>query len=80
MKKFQPEEMREGTRGYERMGDVCKDLGEVVDVLWRSGTREFAISFRFLWLIAVADCAGPWSRDGDRRGGCGSLRWWRMGC
>lgn len=56
MKKFQPEEMRgEGGRGYERMGEVCRDLGEVVDVLWRSGTREFLFSFYFsfpfLWTL-----------------------------
>lgn len=55
MKKFQPEEMRgEGGRGYERMGEVCRDLGEVVDVLWRSGTREFS------FLLSFSDSFGPW--------------------
>jgi hypothetical protein len=57
VKKFQPVEMRgdgEG-RGYERMGDVCRDLGEVVDVLWRSGTREFALPFLS---FSLADCFG----------------------
>jgi hypothetical protein len=44
VKKFQPEDMRgesetKGVKGYGKMGEVCRDLGEVVDVLWRSGTR-----------------------------------------
>jgi len=39
VKKFQPAEMRGGTRGYEGMGEVCEDLAGVVDVVWRSGTR-----------------------------------------
>lgn len=44
VKKFQPAELRDGgggVRGYSGMAEVCRDLGEVVDVLWRSGTREF---------------------------------------
>jgi hypothetical protein len=27
--------------GYESMSEVSKDLGEVVDVLWLSGTRMY---------------------------------------
>ena len=38
-KKFQPPEEGEEVHGYESMSDVSKDLGEVVDVLWLSGTR-----------------------------------------
>ncbi|OBT72326.1 hypothetical protein VF21_09302 [Pseudogymnoascus sp. 05NY08] len=54
VKKFQPEEMREGTRGYERMGDVCRDLGEVVDVLWRSGTPSLQIPYLFNIALAIS--------------------------
>ncbi|OBT39958.1 hypothetical protein VE00_09430 [Pseudogymnoascus sp. WSF 3629] len=56
VKKFQPVEMRgdgEG-RGYERMGDVCRDLGEVVDVLWRSGTPSLQIPYLFNIALAVS--------------------------
>jgi hypothetical protein len=42
-KKFQPKEENEGVSGYESMVDVSRDLGEVVDVLWLSGTREFPL-------------------------------------
>ena len=38
-KKFQPPQEGENVHGYDDMVDVCKDLGEVVDVLWLSGTR-----------------------------------------
>jgi hypothetical protein len=27
-------------RGYERFGEVCKDLNEIIDVLWISATRK----------------------------------------
>jgi len=40
-KKFQPPQADEDVHGYESMIDVSKDMGEVVDVLWLSGTREF---------------------------------------
>jgi len=40
-KKFQPPEPGEEVIGYRSIREVCKDLGEVVDVLWFSGTREF---------------------------------------
>lgn len=33
--------------GYENMDEVCKDLEEVVDVLWFSGTRMFFSSSSF---------------------------------
>ncbi len=40
-KKFQPIEESEAddVKGYESMGQVTKDLGEIVDVVWLSGTR-----------------------------------------
>jgi hypothetical protein len=45
-KKFQPvEESRvEDVKGYENMGQVAKDFGEIVDVVWLSGTRMFTLS------------------------------------
>jgi hypothetical protein len=46
-KKFQPpqEDGKEEAVGYTSMKQVCKDLGDVVDVLWISGTREFSFPF-----------------------------------
>jgi hypothetical protein len=38
-KKFQPPEQGEEVHGYESMTEAAKDLGEVIDVLWLSGTR-----------------------------------------
>jgi hypothetical protein len=40
-KKFQAPDATEDVHGYERMTEAAKDLGEVVDVLWLSGTRTF---------------------------------------
>jgi len=39
-KKFQPHQDGENVHGYTSMSEVSKDLGEVVDVLWLSGTRR----------------------------------------
>ena len=33
--------------GYESMDQVCKDLEQVVDVLWFSGTRKYKSMFPF---------------------------------
>jgi hypothetical protein len=44
-KKFQSPIEGEDVHGYDNVADVCTDLGEVVDVLWLSGTRMFP-SFR----------------------------------
>lgn len=49
-KKFQPIEVSEAVHGYERIGDVCKDIEEVVDVLWLSGTRTMLPNN---WLFCV---------------------------
>jgi hypothetical protein len=62
-KKFQPPEEGEDVHGYDNMADVCKDLGEVVDVLWLSGTRKSALtclslaedSFNFGWCSKLTD-------------------------
>lgn len=40
-KKFQPLDENDLVHGYENMNEVCKDLSEIVDVLWLSGTRRF---------------------------------------
>ena len=39
MKKFQPMEEGDEVKGYVSMGEVAKDLGDIVDVAWLSGTR-----------------------------------------
>jgi hypothetical protein len=40
-KKFQPPEENEkdDVKGYVSISEVAKDLGEIVDVVWLSGTR-----------------------------------------
>lgn len=42
-KKFQPlrEDEVEALKGYESFGEAAKDLGEVVDIVWLSGTRQY---------------------------------------
>ena len=42
-KKFQPHDASEDVHGYESMTEAAKDLGEVVDVLWLSGTRTSSL-------------------------------------
>jgi hypothetical protein len=39
-KKFQPAEPGDEFTGYSSIREVCRELGEIVDVLWLSGTRE----------------------------------------
>ncbi len=39
-KKFQPMEEGDDVKGYVGFGEVSKDLGGVVDVVWLSGTRK----------------------------------------
>jgi Subunit 11 of the general transcription factor TFIIH len=31
--------------GYQSMGQLCKDLEGVIDIVWLSGTREFTRLF-----------------------------------
>jgi hypothetical protein len=38
-KKFQPPQPGSNVQGYHGISEICKDIGEIVDVLWRSGTR-----------------------------------------
>lgn len=38
-KKFQPMEEGDDVKGYVEFGEVARDLGGVVDVVWLSGTR-----------------------------------------
>lgn len=40
-KKFQPMEEGDDVTGYVSMSEVAKDLGDIVDVVWLSGTRTF---------------------------------------
>lgn len=44
-KKFLSKEDGEATDGYQSMSEVTKDMGEIVDVVWLSGTRKFTYSF-----------------------------------
>lgn len=49
-KKFQELDEGGGVTGYTNFMDVGKELGEVVDVLWRSGTRMVPLN-SFLALL-----------------------------
>ena len=40
VKKFGLPEPGDDVVGYKTMGELCKDLNAVIDVLWRSGTRS----------------------------------------
>lgn len=42
-KKFQPHEQGDAVFGYSCVKEVARDLGEVLDVLWLSGTRMSSI-------------------------------------
>lgn len=44
-KKFQPpeENQKDDVKGYESFSEVCADLGDVVDVVWLSGTRTYIL-------------------------------------
>jgi len=42
-KKFQGVDEHGEVGGYDNARDLCRDLGEVVDVLWLSGTRRFCV-------------------------------------
>ncbi|KAH6683127.1 hypothetical protein B0J14DRAFT_139460 [Halenospora varia] len=44
-KKFQPHQEGEEVHGYVSMSEVAKDLGEVVDVLWLSGTPSLQVPY-----------------------------------
>ena len=37
----------EDVKGYISMSEVAKDLGEIIDVVWLSGTRMFCPLLRF---------------------------------
>ena len=47
-KKFQPQEEGDTVHGYESMREPAKDLGEVLDVLWLSGTRKSIYLYIYL--------------------------------
>lgn len=42
VKKFGIPDPADEVTGYEGMDEVCRDLEEVIDVLWFSGTRMFS--------------------------------------
>jgi Subunit 11 of the general transcription factor TFIIH len=58
-KKFQPVEESgvEDVKGYESMGQVAKDFGEIVNVVWLSGTRMF-IPNDFVVLMLINNFLG----------------------
>lgn len=44
VKKYQPVEAGDAAKGYVGFGEVAKDLGHVLDVVWLSGTRTCLFS------------------------------------
>jgi hypothetical protein len=53
-KKFQPHDASEDVHGYESMSEAAEDLGDVVDVLWLSGTRTSSFPVFRLIVIRVS--------------------------
>lgn len=58
-KKFQPHDASEDVPGYESMTQAAKDLGEVVDVLWLSGTRTSSLSTFKSVVIRISGYSEP---------------------
>ncbi|KAI9055524.1 hypothetical protein LZ554_000472 [Drepanopeziza brunnea f. sp. 'monogermtubi'] len=52
-KKFLPLEAGDEVKGYEGFGEVAKDLGELIDVLWLSGTPSLQIPYLLNVALAV---------------------------
>ncbi|KAH7351110.1 hypothetical protein BKA65DRAFT_252668 [Rhexocercosporidium sp. MPI-PUGE-AT-0058] len=52
-KKFQPREEGDEIKGYVSMSEVAKDLGDVVDVVWLSGTPSLQIPYLLNVALAV---------------------------
>lgn len=44
VRKFGDQEVPGDVVGYKSFSEVCKDLDNLVNVLWLSGTREFWMS------------------------------------
>ncbi len=40
VKKFGIREERDEVVGYQSMAELCKDLEELINIVWLSGTRE----------------------------------------
>lgn len=62
VKKFAIPDPADEVTGYESMEEVCRDLGEVVDVLWFSGTRMlntllFLLSSPLPLLVFLSSCS-----------------------
>ncbi|CZT41567.1 uncharacterized protein RSE6_01319 [Rhynchosporium secalis] len=52
-KKFQPMEEGDEIKGYVSMSEVAKDLGDIVDVVWLSGTPSLQIPYLLNVALAV---------------------------
>ncbi|KAH7399971.1 hypothetical protein BKA64DRAFT_707655 [Cadophora sp. MPI-SDFR-AT-0126] len=52
-KKFQPMEEGDEVKGYVSMSEVAKDLGDIVDVVWLSGTPSLQIPYLLNIALAV---------------------------
>ncbi|KAL2071321.1 hypothetical protein VTL71DRAFT_12556 [Oculimacula yallundae] len=52
-KKFQPMEEGDEIKGYVSMSEVAKELGDVVDVVWLSGTPSLQIPYLLNVALAV---------------------------
>ncbi|KAK0102431.1 hypothetical protein ONS95_006051 [Cadophora gregata] len=52
-KKFQPMEEGDDIKGYVHMSEVAKDLADIVDVVWLSGTPSLQIPYLLNTALAV---------------------------
>lgn len=39
--------------GFKSFGEVCKELDEIVNVLWKSGTRKYLITIYLIPTICI---------------------------
>ncbi|CAL3972751.1 hypothetical protein PZA11_004210 [Diplocarpon coronariae] len=52
-KKYQPMEVGDDVKGYEGFGEVSRDLGVVVDVVWLSGTPSLQVPYLLNIALAI---------------------------
>lgn len=54
VKKFGGTQEGDEVVGFRTFGEVCKELDEVVNILWQSGTRKYWPSTKFTCLYGCA--------------------------
>lgn len=45
--------------GYKSMGELCKDLEPLINIIWLSGTRRLLIAFPFMFFCLTSNSSQP---------------------